>query len=232
MRDEFGQGWAWGEGYVFYPVPPAPKKCWWMEKWWLDLNEWKQKQRVTGSNFVVQSLSHVRLFATSWTTACQASLSFTITWSLLKLMSIESAMSSNHLFFCHPLLLLPSILPSIGVFSNQSALRIRGPKYWSFSISPSNEYSELISFRIDWFGLLAVQGTLKRFYFPKFVFIHPHQIFVFSMKCQTTPLLWQASYWLKFLILLQMWWSWHLPYFLFKQLISQLRSRALYLFFY
>ena len=158
--------------------------------------------------------------------------SFTISRSLCKCMSIESVMLSKHLILCCLLLLFPSIFPSIRVSSSVLALCIRGPKYWSFSISPSNEYSELISFRIDWFGLLAVQGTLKRFYFPKFVFIHPHQIFVFSMKCQTTPLLWQASYWLKFLILLQMWWSWHLPYFLFKQLISQLRSRALYLFFY
>ena len=88
--------------------------------------------------------------------------------------AIESAMSSNYLILCHHLLLLPSTLPSSGVFSNQSALRINGPKYWSFSISSSNEYSGLISFRIDWFGLLAVQGTLKSFYLPKFVIIHPH----------------------------------------------------------
>ena len=98
-----------------------------------------------------------------WTAACQASLSFTITWSLLKLMSIESVMPSNHLTLCHPLLLLPSIVPNIRVFSNDLALHIRWPKYWSFSfsISPSNEYSGLISFRIDWFDLLAVQWTLK-----------------------------------------------------------------------
>ena len=111
----------------------------------------------------VQSLSHVRLFATPWTAACQASLSFTISGSLLKPMSIESVMPSNHLIRCHPLLLLPSVFPSIRVFSNELALQIRWPKYWSFSfsISPSNEYSGLISFRMDWLDLLAVQGTLK-----------------------------------------------------------------------
>ena len=111
----------------------------------------------------VQLLSRVWLFATPWITAHQASLSFTNSWSLLKLMSIESVMPSNHLILCHPLLLLPSISPSIRVFSNESDLPIRWPKYWSFSISPSNEYSGLISFRIDWFDLLAVQGSLKNF---------------------------------------------------------------------
>ena len=112
---------------------------------------------------VVQLQSHVQLFATPWTVACQASLSFTISRSLVKLMSIELVMPSNHLILCHPLLLLPSILPSIRVFSNESAFSIRWPKYWSFSfsISPSNEYSGSISFRIDWFDLLAVQGTLN-----------------------------------------------------------------------
>ena len=111
----------------------------------------------------VQSLSRVRLFATPWTAARQASLSNTNSQSSLKLMSIESVMPSNHLILCHPLLLLPSIPPSIRVFSNESALRIRRPKDWSFSfnISPSNEYSGLISFRMDWLDLLAVQGTLK-----------------------------------------------------------------------
>ena len=98
---------------------------------------------------------------TSWTAACQASLSFTAFWNLLKLMSIVSMMPSNYLILCHPLFLLPSIFPSIRVFSSQSVLRIRWPKYWSFSISPSNEYSGLISFKIDWFDVLAVQGTLK-----------------------------------------------------------------------
>ena len=119
---------------------------------------------------VVQLLSGVWLFATLWTTAGQASLSFTISQSLLKLMSIESVMPSNHLVLCRPLLLLPSILPNVRVFSNESALHIRWPKYWSFSfsISPSNEYSGLISFRIDWFDLLAVQGTLKSLLQHKF----------------------------------------------------------------
>ena len=116
----------------------------------------------TGS-FVVQLLSHVQLSATALIAACQASLSFTISRSLLKLMSIELVMTSNHLILSQPLLLLPSIFPSIRVFSDKSALHIRWPKYWSFSfsISSSNEYSELISFRIDWFDLPAVQQTLK-----------------------------------------------------------------------
>ena len=111
----------------------------------------------------VQSLSRVRLFVTPWTAARQASRSTTNSRSQPKPMSIESVMPSNHLIFCHPLLLLPSIFPSIRGFSNESALRIRWPKYWSFSfnISPSNEYSGLISFRIGWFDLLAVQGTLS-----------------------------------------------------------------------
>ena len=112
---------------------------------------------------VVQSLSHVWLFVTPRTAAHQSSLSITNSWSLLKLMSSESVMPSNHLIFCHPLLLLPSVFPSIRVFSHESALHTRWPKYWSFSfsISPSNEYSGLISFRMDWLDLLAVQGTLK-----------------------------------------------------------------------
>ena len=111
---------------------------------------------------LVQSLGCVQLSVTPWTAAHQASLSLTISCSLLKLMSIESVMPSNHLILCRPLLLLPSIFPSIRVFSNELALRMRWPKYWSFSfsISPSNEYSGLI-FRMDWLGLLAVQGTLK-----------------------------------------------------------------------
>ena len=100
---------------------------------------------------------------TQWTAACQASLSFTISWTMLKIMSIDSVMPSNHLILCRPLLLLPSIFPSIRVFSDESALHIRWPKHWSFSfnISPSNEYSGLISFRMDLLTLLAVQGTLK-----------------------------------------------------------------------
>ena len=115
---------------------------------------------------VVQLLSHAQLFVTPWAAAGQASLSFTISWSLLKLISIESIMPSNHVILCRPLLLLPSIFPSISVFSNKSSLPIRWPKYqrFSFSISPSDESSGLISFQIDWFDFLAVQGTLKSFF--------------------------------------------------------------------
>ena len=111
----------------------------------------------------VQSLSRVRLFVTPWTAACQASLSITKSWSPPKPMSIESVMPSNHLILCCPLLLLPSIFPSVRVFSNESALAIRWPKYWSYSfnISCTSEHSGLISFRMDWLDLLAVQGTLK-----------------------------------------------------------------------
>ena len=111
----------------------------------------------------VQLLSHAQLFATPWTGACQASLSNANSQSLLKLMSIELVMPSSQLIFCHPLLLLPSIFLSIRVFSNESTLCMRWPKYWSFSfnISPSNVYSGLISFRMDWLDLLAVQGSLK-----------------------------------------------------------------------
>ena len=141
----------------------------WWEKWWKKrrgvlsriLAKWGPRwlSRLTS----VQLLNPVWLFATPWTVACQASLSFTNFRSLLKFMSIESLMPSNHLVLCCPLLLLPSIFPKIRVSSNESALCIRWPKYWnfSFSISPSNEYPGLISFRIDWFDLLAVQGTLK-----------------------------------------------------------------------
>ena len=124
--------WGWGGGSPMAPRRPA----------------------------VVQSLSCVQLFETPWTAALQAPLS-SIFRSLLKFMSIESGMLSNHLILCCPLLLLPSVFPSIRVFSSESALHIRWPKYWSFSISSSNEYSGLISLKIDWFDLLAVQGTLK-----------------------------------------------------------------------
>ena len=112
---------------------------------------------------VVQLLNHICLFVTSWNAACQASLSSTISRSLLRLMSIELVMPSNHLILCRPLLLLPSTFPSIKVFPNESALHNRWSKYWcfSFSISSSKEYSGLVFFRIDWFGLLAVQGTLE-----------------------------------------------------------------------
>ena len=120
-------------------------------------------QPFQGLIAVVWSLSHVQLFATPQTATRQASLSFTIYQSLLKLMSIELMMPSNHLIFCRLLLLLPSILPSIRVFSSELTLHIRWPKYWNFSfrVNPSSEYSGLISFRTDWFDFLAVQGTLK-----------------------------------------------------------------------
>ena len=113
--------------------------------------------------FIVQSLNRVRLFVTPWTAACQVSLSFTISWSLIKLMFIELMMPSNYLIFCCLLLLLPWIFPSVRVLSNESTLSIMWSKYssFSFSISPSSEYSRLISFRIDWFNLSAAQGTLK-----------------------------------------------------------------------
>ena len=124
---------------------------------------WTEEPGRLWSSSSVQSLSCVRLFATPWTTACQASLSNTNSRSLIKLMPSESVMPSNHLILCYPLLLPPSIFPSIRVSSNESALCNKWPKYWSFSISisPSNEYSGLISFRMDWLDLLAVQGTLK-----------------------------------------------------------------------
>ena len=117
---------------------------------------------------------------TPWTIACQASLSFTISWSLLRLMSIESAMASNHLVLCHPFILVPSIFPSTKVFSNESALHKRWPKYWSFSISPTSENSGLISFGINWFDLLAVQGTLK-------------SLFYHSLKA---PILWHLAFYM------------------------------------
>ena len=141
----------------------------------------------TGQNSV-QSLSRVQLFATPWTAAYQASLSIANSRSLHKLMSIESVMPSNHLILCHPLLLLPSIPPSIRVFSNESALHIRWPKYWSFSfsISPSSEYSELISFRIDWLDLLAVQETLKESspapQFKSISFLQRSAFFIFQLS--------------------------------------------------
>ena len=133
---------------------------------------WRRERWVSGS---VQLLSRVRLFATPWMAAGQASLSITNSRSSLKLMSIESVMPSSHLILCHPLLLLPPIPPSIRVFSNESTLRMRWPKYWSFSfsISPSNEHLGLISFRMDWLDLLAVQGTLSRVFSNTTVQKHP-----------------------------------------------------------
>ena len=130
----------------------------------------------------VQSLSHVRLFVTPWTAAHQASLSITNSRSLLKLISIKLVMPSNHLILCCPL--LPSVFPSISVFSSESLLCIRWPKYWSFSfsISPSSEYSGLISFRIDWLGLLAVQGTLTVF---SNTTVQKHQFFGAQLSLQS-----------------------------------------------
>ena len=139
----------------------------------------RKTQNVTS----VQLLSHVQLFATPWTAACQAFLSITNSWSLLKLMSIESVMPSNDLILCRPLPLLPSIFRSIRVFSNESALLIRWPKYWSFSfnISPSNEHQGLIFFRMDWLDLLAVQGTLKSSPTPQFKSINSSSLsFLYS----------------------------------------------------
>ena len=129
----------------------------------------------------VQSLSHVQLFATPWTAARQDSVSITNYWSSLKLMSIKLVMPSKHLILCCPLLLLPPIPPSIRVFSNESTLRMRWPKYWSFSfsISHSNEHSGLVSFRMDWLDLLAVQGTLKS------LTVQKHQFFSTQLSSQS-----------------------------------------------
>ena len=140
---------------------PTPDHIFWKPRCFFQSA--KNGKSIFIQNQSVQSLSHVRLFETPWTAAPQASLSITNTRSLLQLTSIESVMPSSHLILCCPLLLLPSIFPSIRGFSNESALCIKWPKYWSFSftISPSNEYSGLISFRMDWLDLLAVQGTLK-----------------------------------------------------------------------
>ena len=141
----------------------------------------------------VQSLGHVRHFATPWTAACQASLSITNTQSLPKLMSIESVMPSNHLILCCPLLLLPPIPPSIRVFSNESALRMRWPKFWSFSfnISPFNEHPGLISFRMDWLDFLAVQGTLKsllQHHSSKASILRCSALFIVQFSFHTWPL--------------------------------------------
>ena len=132
----------------------------------------------------VQSLSHVRLFATPWTAECQASLSITNSWSLPKLMSIELVMPSNHLILCRPFLLLPSIFPSIRVFSNESALHISWPKYWSFSfnIGPSNEHPGLISFRMDWVDLLESKGLSRVF---SNTTVHKHQFFGTQLSLQS-----------------------------------------------
>ena len=144
-----------------------PFSATWMDLEIITLNEVSQKKKDEYHMILlicsVQLFSCIQLFATPWTAACQASLSITNSQSLLKLMSIESVVPSNHLIFCHPLPLPPSIFPSMRVFSNESVLHIRWPKYqsFSFSISPSNVYLGLVSFRMDWLDLLAVQGTLK-----------------------------------------------------------------------
>ena len=150
----------------------------------------------------VQLLSRVRLFATPWIAARQASLSITNSWSLPKLMSIESEIPSNHFILCHPLLLLPSVFPSIRVFSNESALLIRWPKYWSFSfnISPTNEHPGLISFRMDWLDLLAVQGLSRVF---SNTTVQKHQFFCAQLSSQSNsrihiseaeaPILWPSD---------------------------------------
>ena len=139
--------------------------CSFLYRFLLHLGSIPIPDQVSDKFFVVQVLSHVQLFVTPWTAAHRASQCFTIFHSLLKFMSTESVIPSNHLILCHPLLLLPSIFPSIRVFPNESALYIRWPKYWSlgFSISPSNEQSGLISFRIDWFDLLASKGLSRVF---------------------------------------------------------------------
>ena len=143
----------------------------------------------------VQSLSRVWLFVTPWIAACQASLSITNSWSSLRLTSIQSVMPSSHLILCHPLLLLPPIPPRIRVFSIESTLRIRWPKYWSvsFSISPSNEHPGLISFRIDWLDLHAVQGTLnslllrevQKVSIQKYTTVQKHQFFATQLSSQS-----------------------------------------------
>ena len=145
-----------------HSICPQPRSGKWDRKAWCTAVHGVAKGQAQLQFSSVQSLSHVQLFATPWTAARQASLSITNSRSLLKLMSTELVIPSNHLICC-PLLLLPSIFPSIRGFSSQSALRIRWPEYWSFSfnISPSNEHPGPISFRMDWLDLLAVQGTLK-----------------------------------------------------------------------
>ena len=153
----------------------------------------------TSGLVVVQLLSRVQLFATPWTIACQASLSFPVSRSLLRLMSVELVMPSNHLILSHSLLLLRSIFPSIRIFSNESACHIRWPKYWSFnfSISPSNEYSGLISFRIDWFDLLAVRGIFKSSPAPQFESINSLVLsFLYGPTLTSIHDYWKKQLWL------------------------------------
>ena len=156
--------WDLVSGPGIDPGPPA------LSHWTTRAIKKGEHRRTDVLHFVVivQLLCCVQLFEMQWTIAHQVSLSFTIFWSSLKFMSTELVILSNHLILCRPLLLLPSVFPSIKVFSNELVLCIRWPKYWSFSISPSNEYSGLISFRIDWFDLLAVQGSQESSPTPKF----------------------------------------------------------------
>ena len=158
------------------------------------LKKWKESHSLE-ERFVslVQLLSRVQLSATPWTIACQASLSITNSPSLLKLIPIESVMPSNHLILCHPLLLLPSVFPGIRVFSSESVLHIRWPKYWRFSlnISPSSEHPGLISFKMDWLDLLAVQGTLKsllQYHSSKASILWHSAFFIVQLSCPYRPL--------------------------------------------
>jgi len=157
----------WRRGMVYFVLLKTKQGFWqvqdWRQVWTAIWSLWYLEGRTRAAFSSVQSLNHVQLFVTSWTAARQDSLSITNCWSSPKLMSIESEMPSNYRILCRPLLLPPSIFPSIRVFSNESALHIRWPKYWSFSfnISSSNEYSGLISFSMDCLDLLAVPGTLK-----------------------------------------------------------------------
>ena len=158
----FSNGWTWS-GTELETTIPAPHLDFAIEYRFPVVTKCLHYAKTLLTLSSVQSLSHVRLFATPWITACQASLSITNSQSLPKLMSIESLLPSSHLILCRPLLFLSPIPPSIRVFSNESTLCMRWPNYWSFSfsISPSNEHSGLTSFRMDWLDLLAVQGTLK-----------------------------------------------------------------------
>ena len=171
--------WDLVSGPGIDPGPPA------LSHWTTRAIKKGEHRRTDVLHFVVivQLLSCVQLFEMQWTIAHQVSLSFTIFWSSLKFMSTELVILSNHLILCRPLLLLPSVFPSIKVFSNELVLCIRWPKYWSFSISPSNEYSGLISFRIDWFDLLAVQGSQESSPTPKFKSINSSAL---SFLCSQT----------------------------------------------
>ena len=174
------------------PVSVTPRKTSSVPGTWLVFNEYLPSEKHVGLLF---SHSVVSDSATPWTAARQASLSFTMSWSLLKIMSIDSVMLSNHLILCRPLLLLSSIFPSIKVISNELAFPIRWPKYWSFSlsISPSNEYSGLISFRVYWFDLLAAQETLKSL-------LQHHNSKTSVLRCSNC--LWSSSHILEYIVIL------------------------------